>query len=149
MAMDTERKLATIRRITGIDAIDGADQIVCVTVDGWKLVSAKANGFNVGDLVIYFEIDSFLPCIPQFEWMRDRCYKNTSNLGEGFRVRTIKLRGTLSQGLIVAVKDLFEIIERDGKHYLNIPEQSNCGDTNEPNLSTEESNQQQVLYRED
>jgi hypothetical protein len=81
--------------------------------------------------------------------MRDRCYKNTSNLGEGFRVRTIKLRGTLSQGLIVAVKDLFEIIERDGKHYLNIPEQSNCGDTNEPNLSTEESNQQQVLYRED
>lgn len=101
----SERKLASVRRIAAIDPIEGADQIVCVTVDGWKLVSNKENGFKVGDLVIYFEIDSFLPCIPEFEWMRARCYKKTENLGEGFLVRTIKLRGQVSQGLIVPISD--------------------------------------------
>ena len=114
----SDRKLASVRRIADISEIPGADQIVCVTVDGWKLVSNKENGFKVNDLVIYFEIDSFLPVIPQFEWMRDRCFKSTTNLGDGFRVRTIKLRGQVSQGLIVPLADF--CTEKDGDFYVEV-----------------------------
>jgi hypothetical protein len=121
--MDIERKLASVRRIAAIEPIDGADNIICVTVDGWKLVSAKTNGFQVGDLILYFEIDAFLPIREEFEWMRDRCYKNTAHLGEGFRVRTIKLRGQVSQGLIVPLSDFYNqgqngFYEREGGEVL-------------------------------
>ena len=57
---DVSRKLASVRRIAAIDPIEGADVIVCATVDGWKLVTQKSNNFQPGDLVVYFEIDSFL-----------------------------------------------------------------------------------------
>lgn len=97
--IDGERKLATIRRIADINPIPGADAIIRLTVDGWELVSAKDNGFAIGDLIVYFEIDSFLPVIEAFEFLRSRCYKSTAHLGEGFRLRTIKLRGQISQGL--------------------------------------------------
>lgn len=112
---DIERKLATVRRIAAIDPIEGADKIECVTVDGWKLVSGKDNGFQVGSLVIYFEIDSFLPVREEFEWLRKSSFKTVPGLGEGFRIKTIKLRGQVSQGLIVPLADfLAEQIEPDG-----------------------------------
>lgn len=104
--IDGERKLATIRRIADINPIPGADAIVRLTVDGWELVSAKANGFGIGDLIIYFEIDSFLPVIPAFEFLRSRCFKSTAHLGDGFRLRTIKLRGQISQGLAMPLSEL-------------------------------------------
>jgi RNA ligase (TIGR02306 family) len=68
--IDGERKLATIRRIADINPIPGADAIIRLTVDGWELVSAKDNGFQIGDLIVYFEIDSFLPVIPAFEFLQ-------------------------------------------------------------------------------
>ena len=102
---DIERRLATIRKIVSIDAIDGADNIVCATVDGWKLVTQKSNNFKPGDLVIYFEIDSYLPCIPMFEFLRKSSYRKMSENEEGFRLKTIKLRGQVSQGLILPVSE--------------------------------------------
>lgn len=105
--MSDDRALATIRRISAIDPIPNADAIVCLTIDGWKLVSQIGN-FNVGDLCVYFEIDSFLPVREEFEFLRDRCYKSTKNLGDGFRLRTIKLRGQISQGLALPIKDIPE-----------------------------------------
>ncbi|MGZ4849841.1 MAG: RNA ligase (ATP) [Candidatus Bathyarchaeia archaeon] len=116
---DIDRKLASVRTIAAIDPIEGADKIVCVTVDGWKLVSGKDNGFQVGDLVIYFEIDSFLPVREEFEWMRDRCYKNVPGLGEGFRVKTIKLRGQVSQGLIVPLSDFLNQDHDNNWYFIN------------------------------
>jgi RNA ligase (TIGR02306 family) len=104
--MDIERKLASIRLVSAIDPIPGADNIVCLTIDGWKLVSQKDN-FKVGDWAVYFEIDSFLPEREQFEFLRDRCFKSTKNLGDGFRLRTIKLRGQVSQGLALPLADFF------------------------------------------
>lgn len=98
------RKLATIRTVSKIDPIPGADNIVCLSIDGWKLVSQKGN-FKEGDPCLYLEVDSFVPCLPQFEFLRDRCYKNTSNLGEGYRIRTLKLKGQVSQGLALPLTD--------------------------------------------
>lgn len=119
--MDGERKLATIRRISAIDPIPGADQIVKLTIDGWELVSQKDN-FKAGDLAVYFEIDSFLPVRPEFEFLRPRCFKSTTNLGDGFRLRTIKLRGQISQGLAMPVGELFAYDHEKGLYYINHPE---------------------------
>lgn len=103
---DVVRKLASVRRIESIDPIEGADNIVCATVDGWKLVTQKSNNFKPGDLVVYFEIDSFLPAIEKFEFLRKSCLRVMDNV-EGFRIKTIKLRGQISQGLILPLKEFW------------------------------------------
>ncbi len=99
-----ERKLASIRRIKDIQPIEGADLIECVTVDGWQLVGKKGE-FQVGALCVYFEIDSFLPILPVFEFLRKSCYRKMGQI-EGFRLKTIKLRGQISQGLALPIEIL-------------------------------------------
>lgn len=95
-----ERKLATIRIINDIRPIEGADMIELATVGGWNVVVAKNVGHKVGDHVVYCEIDSFLPIREEFEFLRKSSYKKMGDQ-EGFRLKTIKLRGQVSQGLIL------------------------------------------------
>ena len=95
-----ERKLATIRVISDIRPIEGADMIELATVGGWNVVVAKDVGHKVGDHVVYCEIDSFLPIKDEFEFLRKSSYKKMGDQ-EGFRLKTIKLRGQVSQGLIL------------------------------------------------
>jgi RNA ligase (TIGR02306 family) len=95
-----ERKLATIRVISDIRPIEGADMIEIATVGGWNIVVAKNVGHKVGDHVVYCEIDSFLPIKEEFEFLRKSSYKKMGDQ-EGFRLKTIKLRGQVSQGLIL------------------------------------------------
>lgn len=100
-----ERKLATIRKISSILDIPDSDFIEVVVVDGWKVVTKKGE-FKPGDLCVYCEIDSFLPILPQYEFLRKSSYKKQANGSEGFRLRTIKLRGQLSQGLVMPLSVL-------------------------------------------
>jgi RNA ligase (TIGR02306 family) len=100
-----ERKLATIRQISDLSPIEGADKIELSTVGGWKVVVAKDVGHKVGDLVVYCEIDSFLPIKEEYEFLRKTSYKKMSDGTEGFRLKTIRLRGQISQGLILPLKD--------------------------------------------
>lgn len=104
----TERALASVRRIDRIDPIEGADQIERLTIDGWELVSQKGN-FRPGDLCIYFEIDSVLPTIPVFEFLRSRCYVERDWI-QGYRIRTIKLRKQVSQGLALPLHEFAVIL---------------------------------------
>jgi RNA ligase (TIGR02306 family) len=97
-----ERKLASIRKISDIQEIQGADMIELAIVDGWKVVVAKDVNHKIGDLVIYCEIDSFLPIKEEFEFLRKSSYKKMNDQ-EGFRLKTIKLRGQVSQGLILPI----------------------------------------------
>ncbi len=96
-----ERKLASIRKISDLSPIDGADKIELATIDGWKVVVAKDVNHKVGDLIVYCEVDSFLPIEPEFEFLRKTSYKKMSDGREGFRLKTIRLRGQISQGLIL------------------------------------------------
>lgn len=96
-----ERKLASIRRISDIQEIPGADMIELAIVDGWKVVVAKNVGHKVGDMVVYCEIDSFLPIREEFEFLRKSSYKKMVDGTEGFRLKTSKLRGQISNGLIL------------------------------------------------
>ena len=96
-----ERKLASIRIISDIQPIDGADKIELAIVDGWKVVVAKEVDHKVGNMVVYCEIDSYLPVRDEFEFLRKSSYKKMSDGTEGFRLKTIRLRGQVSQGLIL------------------------------------------------
>ena len=91
------RKLATIRRIKELRHIINADVIELATIDGWQVV-VKRGEFAVGDLCVYFEIDSFLPICSKYEFLRKSSYRKMGN-EEGFRLRTVKLRKQISQGL--------------------------------------------------
>lgn len=90
-----ERKLATIQTIGSLEPIAGADKIEKATVMGWECV-VKKHEFQVGEKVIYIEVDSVLPDKPEYEFLRDR----------KFRIRTIKLKGQISQGLILPMSVL-------------------------------------------
>lgn len=102
-----ERKLASIRTITDIQPIPDADSIEVVSIGGWKVVTKKGE-YQVGDMCIYCEIDSFLPILPQYEFLRKSSYKKMTDGTEGFRLKTIKLRGQVSQGLVLPISALPE-----------------------------------------
>lgn len=96
------RKLATIRKISEIKPIDGADAIELAVVDGWQSVIKKGE-FQVGELAVYCEVDSWIPTeLAPFlsKGKEPKVFEGT----KGERLRSIKLRGTLSQGLILKVQ---------------------------------------------
>jgi hypothetical protein len=99
------RKLATIRKIDEIRQIEGADNIELAIVDGWSVVVAKDQNYFVGELVVYCEIDSFLPIREEFEFLRKSSYTKMLDQ-EGFRLRSIKLKGQISQGLLLKLEVL-------------------------------------------
>ncbi len=109
----SERKLASIRKISDLQPIEGADLIELAIVDGWKVVVAKEVGHKIGDFVIYCEVDSFLPIREEFEFLRKSSYRKMIDQ-EGFRLKTIKLRGQISQGLILPLS-ILEGEEEDEK----------------------------------
>ena len=93
------RKLATIRKIDSLTPIEGADKIELATVGGWKVVAQKGL-YNVGDLAVYFEIDSWIPeTLAPFlvKGKEARVFEGVA----GERLKTIKLRGQISQGLLM------------------------------------------------
>ncbi len=102
------RKLASIQRIWQIEPIEGADRIELAHVLGWQCVVNKGQ-FSPMDVSVYFEIDSFLPIRPEFEFMRASSYKKTDIMGEGFRLRTLRFRGQISQGLLLPISQFPEI----------------------------------------
>lgn len=102
------RKLASIQRIWKIEPIEGADKIELAYVLGWQCVANKGQ-FQTMDLAVYFEIDSFLPIRQEFEFMRNSSYRKTDIMGEGFRLRTMKFRGQISQGLLPPISQFQEI----------------------------------------
>jgi RNA ligase (TIGR02306 family) len=114
-----ERKLVTIRKVAKIEPIEKADAIECLTVDGWKIVSKKGE-FAEGDNCVFFEIDSILPDREPFKFLVDKNGKEFEN-GRGARLRTIKLRGQVSQGLALPVA-LFPEVTEEMNRLLDDPE---------------------------
>lgn len=99
------RSLASIQKIVSVEPIPGADSIEVATVLGWHCVVKKGE-FSPGDLCVYFEIDSLLPQIEQFDFLRSRGTSKIEDGTTGYKVRTIRLRKQVSQGLALR-PDLF------------------------------------------
>lgn len=107
------RKLASIQKIKAIKPIEGADRIEIVQVLNWDCVAQKGE-YKVGDLVIYFEIDSLLPDIQAFEFLKGSSWSQKLNK---YKIRTHKFRGQISQGLVIPVSQLKEIYSQIGGPY--------------------------------
>ena len=109
------RKLATIRKIDALNPITGADAIECAHVGGWKVVVKKGE-YIAGDLAVYIEIDSWVPTTLA-PFLSKGNYPRVYNEVEGERLRTVKLRGQVSQGLLLPIDtlDAFDLTD--------------CGDT--------------------
>lgn len=105
-----DRKLVTIRNIDSIDPIEGADRIEVAHVGGWNVVVAKTSGFKAGDKAVFFEIDSLLNKEhPAFADVAKRGVKTMTKADgtsmTGHVLRTAKLRGVFSQGMLVPLSE--------------------------------------------
>ncbi len=93
--------------VNDVSPIEGADSIEVATVDSWKVVVRKEE-VTVGSLVVYFEIDSWIPTklAPFLSKGVPKKYQEI----EGEKLRTIKLRGQISQGLIMNISDVINVM---------------------------------------
>ena len=102
------RKLASIVEIESCEPIPDTERLSVATMKGkgWKVVTGR-DEYHAGDLAVYFEIDSFLKSDDErYAFLKDRCLKKFVSksgnvLREGIRIKTIKLRGVISQGLLM------------------------------------------------
>jgi RNA ligase (TIGR02306 family) len=92
-----KRKLASVQEIDTISEHGNADSLEMVAVKGWSCVVKKGD-FKKGQIIIYLEIDSVCPVKPWSDLLKK--YK--------YRVKTIRLRGKLSQGLVLPFDILSE-----------------------------------------
>ena len=106
----SERVMARVVRIDAINPIDGADQIEVAQIGGWKVVVKKGE-YTAGSLAVYCEIDSFIPHTVAPFLTKPGQFPKVYNEVEGQRLRTIKLRGQISQGLLLPVS----VLQIDGK----------------------------------
>lgn len=125
------RKLASVVEIATCEPIPDTDRLSVATMKGkgWRVVTAR-DEYKAGDMAVYFEIDSYLPADDsRYSFLKERCLKKFVSksggvLREGIRIKTCKLRGVFSQGLLIPldqfVGENLEIKRREnGELYYN------------------------------
>lgn len=104
------RKLASVQRIKNIEPIEGADLIVKAQVLGWDMITKKGE-FSIGDLCVFFEIDSFLRASDErFAFLMKRSSRMYNGY-EGHKLRSVKMKGVLAQGLALPISLFPEIVD--------------------------------------
>ena len=116
---DGVRELAYFVKVDAITPMN-ADRLECAHIGGWHCVVGKGE-FHTGDIAVYFEIDSKLPEVEPFtemEFLKSKHYK----------IKSQKIRGEVSQGLLVPVKafgwtyipaGVGDLSDQDGVYVLN------------------------------
>jgi len=136
------RRLVTIQRIEEIKEIEGADKICACKVKGWQVVVEKGL-HQIDDYVIYCEIDSWIPTEVAPFLSKGKEPKEYNGV-KGEKLRTIRLKGQISQGLILPFKALsdtqFNSILNSFKQSVNNEIQSNY------EITAEDINFKRVLY---
>jgi len=102
------RSLVTIQKVIRTSAIPDSDFLELAHVMGWQCVVKKGE-FKEGDLGVYYEVDSFLPVDERYEFLRNSSFRDNVDNGKGFRIRTMKMRGQLSQGLLLPLEKFPEL----------------------------------------
>jgi RNA ligase (TIGR02306 family) len=103
------RKLASIQKVLALHPIPNADAIELAQINGWQCVVKKGE-FSVGDLGVYFEIDAVPPDMPVFDFL----WKGQPKRPESLRIKTLRLRGALSQGLLLPTTAFPELAVTEG-----------------------------------
>lgn len=128
MIINDKRALAYITTIKGIYSIEGYDRVEHAEVLGWRVIVSKSDNFKVGDKCVYFEVDSLCPKDDvRFSFLEKRHYK----------IKTIKMCGVYSQGLIMPVSVFNEIDP-------NIAENTDVTDLLKIKYYVEEDNQRKA-----
>jgi RNA ligase (TIGR02306 family) len=107
------RKLATVRFVDSVAPIEGADNIETARIGGWDVV-VKRGEFVAGALAVYFEVDAILPADDhRYSFLGSPKALSTADGSTyiGYRLRTVKLRGQISQGLLIHVSEFPEILQ--------------------------------------
>ena len=99
------RKLVSLRVIGGISSIPNSDFVEVAHIDGWDVV-VKKGVFSPGNLCVYFEIDSLLPDTPHFAFLKSSSWVPSL---KKYRLRTIKIRGIISQGLALPLSTFSDL----------------------------------------
>lgn len=114
MYQNGKRMMAWITKIDKVVKHPDADSLDICTVGGWQCVT-KLGEFKPGDPAVYISIDSWVP-----EWIAPFLVKGAEprkyNGVPGERLRTVKIRGQLSQGLLIPIKDLAHHFPENGKN---------------------------------
>lgn len=124
MKVDETRKLVYIKQIDEIIPHNNADSLEIAVIGGWNIVVQKSI-YKAGDYVVYFEIDSMLPITQEFEFLRKYCYIKKDWLStimpnsEAFRIKSLKLRGVISQGLIIPISESLSWELSEGNIHVN------------------------------
>ena len=124
------RKMASIKTIKNIQNIENSDTLALATIDGWGVV-VKRDEYQIGDMVVYCEIDSWIPTEIAPFLTKGKTPKEYLGV-KGERLKTIRLRGTLSQGLILSTNVLKKdfIQDQDVSEELGITKWEPPPDTN-------------------
>lgn len=117
--MDSFRKLATIRKIKDISSIPDADTICTYHIDGWKVVD-KIDKYVIDQLVVFIEVDSWVPTALAPFLSKGKEPKEYNGI-KGERLRTVKLKKQISQGLILPVTSLS--FTQDGVEYKSLADE--------------------------
>ncbi len=105
-----ERQLVTIEEVADVVAIADADAIEAVHVRGWTVV-AKKGQFRVGERCVYIEIDAALPLSDdRFAFLEPRGAKTDIDGSRIHVLKTARLRGVYSQGLVLPIDQFPELI---------------------------------------
>ena len=107
---DNERELAYLVRVDGVSPMD-ADRLECAHIGGWNCVVGKGE-FKEGRIAVFFEIDSKLPEVKPFTDMHFLATKK-------YKIKSQKIRGVISQGLLVPVSAFGWVENVDGTVYIS------------------------------
>ncbi len=105
MIINDKRELAYIATITDINPIENYDRVEYATINGgWRVIVSKEDNFKIGDTCVYFEVDSKVPDNDaRFSFLSKRKY----------RIKTLKMCGVLSQGLVMSLSLFPEITTKE------------------------------------
>lgn len=103
----SERKLATVRKISDVIPINEANSICIYQVDGWQVVDSIGK-YKVSDCVVYLEVDSWVPHELAPFLSKGNPARNYNGV-DGERLRTIRLKGALSQGLLIPIETCSDV----------------------------------------
>lgn len=102
-----ERNLASLQIIKNIRPIEKADRLEKANVEAFQVVIPKGL-CQEGELVVFFEADSFLPIEDRYSFL-ESSFKENDIVGKGYRIKVQKLRGEVTHGLVMSLKDFPEI----------------------------------------
>ncbi|KAM7207221.1 hypothetical protein V8F20_002487, partial [Naviculisporaceae sp. PSN 640] len=104
------RKLVSVRKI---DAIEGFDTINnLVQIEGWKVRAPKSKNFKKDELVIFLEVDTFLPAGGEFSSAFAEVGTSTIFEGEeGYRVTTHQYISFVSKKTIISQGHVYKLTQ--------------------------------------